>query len=277
MRRKLNMAQEADSGSRKGERKAAAKAVRPKRAVQDKSVPARKAPPDVPEVVDTELVEKSVAFINGIVNDTAEKSSRVIGKHILETYFDNDPELARSHNPKKTASYAALQSSPDLLLSASSLNNLVRVEIQRDYLTSNGIDLTKLSYSHQLRLARLPDGRGKLTLAKRATEQKWSVRVLEEKVKDAVKQTDRQVPLVPDLNVNFRTNPSLLLGNDKRLGFVLDKENLKKLSRTKRDKLREEVLAAKATLDQYGKDLAVIVHNLEDIEQEEGGGTGDES
>jgi len=273
MWRKAEMEKKADSETveAKKRKKAEAKAALPKKAVQGESVPAKTKLSEVPEVVDMELVEKSVAFINSVVNANAEKNSREIGKHILETYFDNNIELARSHNPKKGASYAALQNSPDLLLSASSLNNLVRVEIQKDYLTGNGIDLTKLSYSHQLRLVRLPEGRDKLKFAKRALEEGWSVRTLEEKIKDTVKLTDRQVPLIPGLNVNFVANPWLLLGNDRRLGFVLDKERLKKLSRTKREKLREDALAARATLAKYEEDLAVIVHNLEEIEQEEGG------
>lgn len=241
-----------------------------KSSARKKSEDEKALTPEVLEPVDSDLVEKSVTFINGVVNETAEKGSRLIALHILEAYYDNSPELAKSRNPKKMASYAALQNNPDLLLSASSLNNMVRVEIQRDYLTNNGVDLTKLSYSHQLRLARLPEGREKLKFARRAIQDRWSVRNLEEKVKNSLKLMGSQVPLIPNLNVDFTSNPSLLLGNDKKLDFVLNKENLKRLSLAKRKKLRKDAVATKATLDQYEKDLAAIIGNLDAIDRQEG-------
>ena len=264
------MVGKSDAEPTKGKKgKAKGQADRAKRSARKKGEAEKTLSLEVLDPVDSDLVEKSLAFINGVVNETAEKGSRLIAQHILEAYFDNSVELAKSRNPKKKASYAALQNNPDLLLSASSLNNMVRVEIQRDYLASNGITLSKLSYSHQLRLARLPEGREKLKLARNAIEDEWSVRTLEEKVKNSLRLTERQVPLIPNLNVDFTTNPSLLLGNDKKLSFVLDRENLKRLSQSKREKLRKDAALTKATLDQYEKDLAAIIGNLDEIEKEE--------
>jgi len=265
------MAKKAESNKAEPEKrkKAAAKPGRPKRAVQDKPVPAKKESPEALEVVDTELVAKSVAFINKIMNDTGEKASSAIGKHILETYFDNNAELAKSHNPKKAASYRALLTHSDLMLSPSSLNSMVRVEVQQHYLTGNGIDLSKLSYSHQARLIRLPDGRDKLSLAKKAIKDGLSVRSLEDEVKERSKLVDRQVPLIPNFGVDFEHNPALLLGNSKRLDFVLEKENLKKLSQKKREELKEKIIATRDTLKKFESDLEVIVKNLDEIEVEE--------
>lgn len=268
------MAKKAESNKAepKKRKKAAAKAGRPKRAVQDKPVQAKKKSPEALEVVDTELVEKSVAFINKIMNDTGEKASSAIGKHILETYFDNNVELAKSHNPKKGASYRALLDHSDLMLSASSLNSMVRVELQQHYLTGNGIDLTKLSYSHQARLIRLPDGRDKLSQAQKAIDEEWSVRFLEEEVKARSKLVDRQVPLIPNFGVDFEHNPALLLGNSRRLDFVLEKDNLKKLTPKKREELKEKIIATRDTLKKFESDLEVIVNNLAELEVEEAQG-----
>lgn len=265
------MAKKAESNKAepKKRKKAAAKAGRPKMTVREKPVPAKRESPEVPEVVDTELVEKSVAFINKIMNDTGEKASSAIGKHILETYFDNNVELAKSHNPKKAASYRALFDHSDLMLSASSLNSMVRVETQRPYLADNGIDLKKLSYSHQARLIRLPDGRDKLSLAKKVIQEGWSVRFLEEEVKARSKLVESQVPLIPDLSLDFSHNPALLLGNSRRLGFVLEKDNLKKLTPKKRGELKEKIIATRDTLKKFETDLEVIVKNLAEIEVEE--------
>ncbi|MFC1834266.1 hypothetical protein ACFL2Q_05970 [Thermodesulfobacteriota bacterium] len=232
--------------------------------------------PEVLEPADSDLVEKSVAFINGVVNETAEKGSRLIAQHILEAYYDNNVELAKSHNPKKPASYRALVDHDSLMLSVSSLNSMVRVEIQRDYLKSNGIDLNKLSYSHQARLIRLPDGRNKLALAKEAVEKGLSVRSLEEKIKGANKAIGNQVPLIPNLGLSFRSNPALLLGDGKRLEFVLEKDNLKRLTSQRRAKLKGEVLATRETLIQFSTDLEAIIKNLEELDTEHDEGQSNE-
>lgn len=59
-------------------------------------------------VVDMNLVEEAVGFINEKLNQGAYKIYEEIGSYLLEKFFGGNIELASSRNPYKVKSYKSL-------------------------------------------------------------------------------------------------------------------------------------------------------------------------
>ncbi len=59
-------------------------------------------------VVDSDLIDHAVRFINEKYNENAYKMAIEIGAYVLKNFFDDDIALAASKNPKKPASFRAL-------------------------------------------------------------------------------------------------------------------------------------------------------------------------
>jgi hypothetical protein len=223
---------------------------------------------------DEESLLKSVAFINQTYTKAAHKASQAIAKHVIKYFFNNDINLARSRNPKKGTSYRALCEHPDLMISPATLSNMVAVEVQEGFLSQQGVEADKLSYSHQVKLIRLPDGRDKLRLAKKIIDQGLSVRDLDVLVQETKKKIGHPRRLIPDLRGKYRDNPFLLLGNQERMDFVLDLDKLRKLPPQARQRFKEEVQATRKTLERSISEVDSIIKNIDELgmeDSEEGG------
>jgi hypothetical protein len=60
------------------------------------------------ELVDRELVERAVAHIRGELAKTVARGINEVGRYLLQTFYDDDPELYLSASPNKHASLRLL-------------------------------------------------------------------------------------------------------------------------------------------------------------------------
>ena len=213
-----------------------------------------------------EVVNQGVAFINETYSETVGTASRKIAQYLLKTFFNNDIELARSHNPRKSVSFRALCNHQDLIPSPASLSNFLKVEVQADFLVKQEVDVACLSYSHQAALIRLPDGPQKLKLAKEAIAKGLSSRRLQERVDEVKQQPGHQQKAIPDLRGNYSKNPFLLLDNPQKMDVVSDADKLKKVSAGIRKGLTKEVLAARERLPRAMVQLDSVLSVLKSVD-----------
>lgn len=127
-------------------------------------------------------LEEAVLFINERVASYVYKGSIEIGNYILEKFFNNDIDLATSKNRYKPVSFLQLCQHPDLAVSYTTLNSMVRVAAQERFLTGGGIQTDLLKYSHKVELIRLENNDEKLGLARACIDESWNIRKLREQI-----------------------------------------------------------------------------------------------
>ena len=59
-------------------------------------------------VLARKLVDEAVAWIRAKIATTGRRGAVDVGEYVLNTFFGGDPELAKSKNPRKAASYRHL-------------------------------------------------------------------------------------------------------------------------------------------------------------------------
>jgi len=135
--------------------------------------------------VDTARVDNAVDHINALCISHEVEMLRKLGEYLLETFFDNDMDLARSRG-RKHMSMKALGSHEDLLLSSSDISRAIPTLDQLRHLPphiANALHKTK-----HWALLPLEDIDKKVELATAAVEQGWTVRKLREEVREARKR-----------------------------------------------------------------------------------------
>ena len=134
---------------------------------------------------DTARIDGAVDHLNALCVSHEVEMLRKIGEYLLETFFDNDMDLARSRG-KKHVSMKALGSRDDLLLNGSDISRAIPTLAQLDHLPphiANALHKTK-----HWALLPLEDIDKKVELATAAVEQGWSVRRLRKEVRKARKE-----------------------------------------------------------------------------------------
>ena len=116
------------------------------------------------EYDEDDLINESVEFINQTVAAMMVEAFIRIGEHLLTRYFNNDIAQAASRSKYKNTSFNRLCRRPDLSLTRQDLSMTVRVASQYRDLAKRGIDLSRLSYTHQRYLTMLPSGETKYNL-----------------------------------------------------------------------------------------------------------------
>jgi hypothetical protein len=125
---------------------------------------------------------------NRVVNELnkkireSERPYYEIGKILLDTYFEGDPEKARAKDPTKNASFRKLAKRTDLERSFSWLHKALSVTIQDDLFQQKGIDANSVSYSIKVELLPLPE-ENKIPLAEKALSEALTVRQVRREVK----------------------------------------------------------------------------------------------
>ncbi len=216
-------------------------------------------------VEDTEtqkLINDAVEFINNELGNTLYSASIKIGNYILDKFFDNDIELAKSKNPHKSISYNKLQNHPDLKIHLNQLNLMVRAAIQDKYLDENTLKDEKnkgkeaemllqeekdaLTFSHCVELLRLDDNEHKILLAKQAVakDKPMSVRALRIEVN---KQLEKEAEANPKIEKPGKEYIKL----DNSLVFIADNystivntpnvDDLKKLSKKQLTSMKSNI------------------------------------
>ena len=216
-------------------------------------------------LVNEDLVQKAVHFINEKANETLYKGSEEIGAYLLTTFFDNDIEFASSRNPYKSASYTALCQRQDLLVRAGTLSVAVRVAAQEQFFREKGFDSQGLSYTHKAELVKLPNTEAKLSLAEETLESAYTTRALAEQVKkirEEIGGTERQSPIQID---KYLDDPARLFENERRNEFLTNPDNLKKMKVHTRQRLLEKSLAMVDKTWEWTKRYQALVKQLEKI------------
>lgn len=217
---------------------------------------------------DGQLVDQTIRFITRRFN-LAAKSFEEIGERILKDFFDDDPERVSSRNPKKENSFRALCNHPDLPFSPTTLSNMVRIVLDRRFLADQGVDVTSLSQSCRVELLKLPEGPEKIMLAERAVRENLSVRALRALV-DEIRYQDSSVKcLEPGFRGNYADHPFRLLGDDLKMQFLSDPENLSRLKPSVRIKLLSDIEAVRRKLADYDETLEHVVLELESLNRQD--------
>lgn len=141
----------------------------------------------VPES-DDPLILEAMIRIRAILNRTVARGMAELGEYLLVTFYEGDPALFRSSNPRKHASLRKLQDkcgSIDLPVSFSTLARALRIAVLMRELPSDSA-FRLLPPSHQAELLKL-DVREQIdVLALRATQESYSVKRLRAAVQKVI-------------------------------------------------------------------------------------------
>ena len=138
---------------------------------------------DVPEPMlspeETALVNDTVSLINRTISAKALEAALIIGDHILTNYFNNDIAAATSKDSNKPVSFNMLCEHLELNVSRAKLVNMVKVAAQERFLGTMTIALDDLSYSHRLKLTRLPNDENKIEMVRQCIDNDLTISQLE--------------------------------------------------------------------------------------------------
>ena len=133
-----------------------------------------------PPTIDQNLIEGAVQFLNRATHASAVQLAVTVSEYIIDSFFGGDATLLSSKDPDKAASFRALCDHPQLQMSASTLNRLVRVGQQARHLPS---DLAEnLTQAQHRALLAVPDPRHKQHLALEAVKHHWTAEQLSNKI-----------------------------------------------------------------------------------------------
>ena len=137
--------------------------------------------------VDRGSIDEAAAWISAKVAATIKLGAQEVGEYVLEKFFRNDPELAKSRNPHKNASFRALAAkcgTPQLPISKSWLHNAVGVALMLRQLPETAKTFKELLPSYQDALLPLKDPAIIDKVAKHAVTKELSLRELRQAVAD---------------------------------------------------------------------------------------------
>lgn len=133
------------------------------------------------------LVAEAVAWIRSKVAETLKLGAIEVGEYVLVNFFQNNPDLVRSRDPYKAASFRALSSkcgTPELPISKTWLNNAVGVALITRLLPQDAHAFRSLPPSYQEALLPLTDPSAVESLAKQAAARQLTFRELRRLVAD---------------------------------------------------------------------------------------------
>jgi len=210
-------------------------------------------------VLEENEINEAVKIINKMVEKGFFKTAVDVGKYVLETFYNNDIELATSKDPTKQISYRKLLSNKNLNISVNHLNQMVRVAIQEDFINKN-IDKKKkdlLTYSHRVQLLQIEDDNTKLELANKCIQDNLSVRDLRREIRGESKSS-RSTDIVPfsPLLIDYLNQYS----EDENVA-----EKFNELSFAKLDKIHSYIDTFITQVDETKNKLDVILQKLNPI------------
>ena len=221
---------------------------------------------------DDKLITEAVNFINQKSSELLYKAHVEIGKYLLEKFFENDINLAFSHDPKKTVSFEKLCKRDDLAVHPVTLARMVKVAAQEQLLIDHKIDTDSLHFSHKVELLKLTDPGQKVELAKKCIEESLSTRGLNTEVKqllleDKSERTQKKAKKSRDIKALAANVKKLEKGLDnlKILQINFDIKELKKLSKRSQNNIRERVATVKDDVELLLADCETLLENLKEV------------
>jgi hypothetical protein len=144
-------------------------------------------------VADSSLVAEAALWIRSKVAATVKRGAMEVGEYVLGKFFLNSPDLVRSKDPRKSASFRALANrcgTPELPVSKTWLNNAVGIALMTRLLPEKDQAFRALPPSYQESLLPLVDPVQVERVAKQASVKKMTFRQLRQLVaKERAKMT----------------------------------------------------------------------------------------
>jgi hypothetical protein len=201
----------------------------------------------VMNVVDQNILDAAVDFINETANETIYNGSLKIGEYILEHIFDNDLKLATSRNPKKKDSFNKLCEREDLTVPPSRLSLMVRVASQERFFVEKKVDVGSLTYTHKASLVKLDDNTKKLNLIKKCFEEEMTTRKLEEEIKKMMDEiASPKSPSLIQTTQKYMKRVDTILETVDDDSLDIDEDELSKMTVKRLDSLESHVNDLKA-------------------------------
>lgn len=142
-----------------------------------------------PVVLTEDEIEEAANLINKFAGEVLWKTCINVGNYILETFFNNNIDLALRKDPTKSISFRKLRNY-DLKIPFEALNQMVRVAAQEKLLIENMSEdqLKKISYSHRLEILKAQSDADKVVLAEKCATENLSVRELRSELRGTGKK-----------------------------------------------------------------------------------------
>jgi hypothetical protein len=201
--------------------------------------------------IDKKRVDEAAAWISEKIAATLRRGAEDVGEYLLEAFFSGDPELARSKNPYKNASYRALAEkcgTAELPVSKSWLNNAVGIALMLRQLPDTATAFRRLPPSYQQTLLPLRDPDKIEEVAKQAMARELSFRelrqvVAEKRAREEVSEL-RAGRATPGLIKALKGSLRLLRTSDgKPLYSAIDVKKLDEWQRKDANAFTQELLA----------------------------------
>ncbi len=213
--------------------------------------------------IDEPVIDEAVQFINSTIQETLYTGAIKIGSYVLERFFNNDPELASSRNPRKPASFQRLCDRADLKVDPTTLGRMVRVAVQENYLAINNINLEKLGYTHRITLLRVDAGEKKIELANKCVDESLSTRQFEDLVDEELEPgSGESADEAPTNPVKFVAQLDKFLKSSKKIGLIKDSEKLKKLRPSSKAALKNQAENLVAHMQEITKECTTLINSL---------------
>jgi len=193
--------------------------------------------------IDQKLIKETVVFIKKAEKKFIYKGSIEIGLYVLEKFFNNDLDEINSKNTYKSFNFKALCENKSLSIYPNNLLQMVKVAYQEKNLKNHKVDLDKLSYSHRVKLIKIPDSeiKIKVSLANECIKNKYSVKKFKALVNDKRKKLKPKKDYSPSQIINkkiLRMDSLLKIHDD--LDYEINKKILFKIHPEKRELLKEK-------------------------------------
>ena len=220
------------------------------------------------EIIDQELIDKSIKFINEKANETVYKGWKEIGEYILKTFFGNSIDQSSSKNPNKPKSYRKLCESPELALHPGTLSVMVRVADQENFFKNEKIDTEALSYTHKAELVKLKnDNAVKMKLIKACIEKSLSSRKLAELIKKEREKLRKEYAPTP--KKYFAYVDRVAKNSDIPVAFD-DVKELEKLTPENRNVLKEKTKTLSEELKKLTKQCNSLLKTIDKVDKKGG-------
>jgi hypothetical protein len=193
---------------------------------------------------DRELVDRAVSHIRDVLAKTVTRGIDEVGRHLLQNFYDDDPQAYLSASPNKHASLRLLMDrcdSMELPVSRTFLANALRIAAMTKELPRAAV-FHRLPPSHRVELLRLKGPENVERLAGRAASDRLSVAKLRALIQKEVERTGT------DSGRGRKRSPQVIRAIEACLRALRDEETGRLLvRRSDVDEMTEEQLARAQT------------------------------
>ncbi len=210
------------------------------------------------------MADEAVEKINAIAHKSVERGMEEIGAYLLAEAFNNKLAAVRSKNPRKRVYFNTICEHPLLHVDPRRLGEAVKAAALSQLLKERELDLSNLSFTHKVHLARIPDHEKMVELAIEANEKRYNVAELKEIVAQLLPSNTGKLGKVM---VKAIRHPNEMIANKDRMEFLSDPSKLtEEFDEADRIGLRVASAQTRKQLIEYCDFLQTLETSLFDIE-----------